>query len=164
MDTISLWKYSLKDKVLKKNFGGVFASDQLPRRKNKNKSFIVNLDPHHKPGSHWIAINFKNNVCYYFCSYGTPPANKNILSFIKRNSKSVEWSTSLYQSFTSQTCGKFCLYFLHRITRSKKLDLIPNHVMHNECVVKTFFEKLSESPDLHQVASKCNQGCKSYLC
>lgn len=143
MDTISLWKFCMKDPILKKEFGGVFASDRLPNLKHIYTSFIVNLDPHDKPGSHWVALYFKKSICYYFCSYGTSPSNLNIVNFIKRNSKTVEWNVNLYQSLTTKTCGKFCLYFLIRMCRSEGLDLIPNLVSYNESVIKRFFKRIS---------------------
>lgn len=141
MDTLTLWKLALKDSVIRKSFGGVFACDQLPREKRRFNSFIINLDQSHKPGSHWIGVYFKGNTCFYFCSYGTEPKNDFINEFIQRNAKYVEWNTSLFQSLTSTTCGLFSLYFLYRICRSQKLNLLPRKAKYNEKIIKDFAKK-----------------------
>jgi len=39
---------------------------------------VFNLDPHDKPGSHWVALyaDFNNGGIYYFDSYGKPPSKE----------------------------------------------------------------------------------------
>lgn len=81
MDTYTLCRLACSDKLLKKEFGGVFSSDTLPKKKGKFNAFIVNLDAKILPGSHWISIYFHENVSNYFDSYGLPPRNRYILQF-----------------------------------------------------------------------------------
>lgn len=140
MDTRSIWSLALQDPVIKHNFGGVFPSDNLPKYKKQFNSYIINLDPSNKPGSHWIAVYFGKNICYYFCSYGTDP-NENILKFIRHNAKYIEWNKSLFQSLYSTTCGLFCIYFLHKINNSEKLNLNPRNTTYNENIIKNYFHK-----------------------
>lgn len=60
---------------------------------NKNKKIsqfgmVINLDPHYKPGSHWVALytNFDNNQIYFFDSFGKKPKKK-IKQFINKIAK-----------------------------------------------------------------------------
>ena len=41
-------------------------------------SIVFNLDPHDKPGSHWVSlfVNLINGGIYYFDSYGIPPVKE----------------------------------------------------------------------------------------
>lgn len=49
---------------------------------------VINLDPHDKPGSHWVALysNFDNNQIYFFDSFGKKPRRK-IKKFINKIAK-----------------------------------------------------------------------------
>ncbi|GFQ86938.1 uncharacterized protein TNCT_2171 [Trichonephila clavata] len=139
MDSISLCRLACSDLLLRSKFGGVYASDELPQTLGSYSCFIVNLDSKRKPGSHWVAIAFRNNTCYYFCSYGSIPNNNNILHFIKNNSNYCKWNQYRYQSFVSLTCGQFCLYFLHNFVRKQSLSLLDSdNIEHNEKFVKQF--------------------------
>jgi len=46
---------------------------------------VFNLDPHNKPGIHWVSlfIDFNNGGIYYFDSYGKPPVNE-ICNFMEK--------------------------------------------------------------------------------
>lgn len=80
-----LCKLACGDRIIKKNFGGVFPCDGLAARRAGCLYFIANLDPKHLPGSHWVAIAFRKDIAMYFDSYGRPPMQKNILTFLRRN-------------------------------------------------------------------------------
>jgi len=49
---------------------------------------VINLDPHDKPGSHWVALysNFDKNQIYFFDSFGNKPRRK-IKKFINKIAK-----------------------------------------------------------------------------
>lgn len=123
MDTISLCQLACSDSKIRKVFGGVLSSDCLPIYRNNSSGFIINLDPHTLPGSHWIAIFFNDNGrVYFFDSYGRKPRNKNILNFMKRNAKMIFYNKVCVQDFYSVSCGLFCLYFLFCSVRNLKLN------------------------------------------
>lgn len=127
------------DTLIRKNFGGVFASDCLPKPKTHYSSFIVNLDPHTSPGSHWIAVHFRQKEGYYFDSYGLPPSDKNILKFIKNNADIIVYNKHCFQDDSTTTCGYFCLYFLFRRVRHLNIDdLSKTNKKRNETFIKTF--------------------------
>lgn len=50
-------------------FHGVYASDQIPQMQ-PNQYAILNLDPSHKPGVHWVAYVKGNNRQYLYDSFG----------------------------------------------------------------------------------------------
>ena len=83
MDTIQI-TCTLKDVP---SFLGVYPSDKLPGIVHRTGTVIVNADLHTKEGSHWLAIHLEPRLscAYYFDSYGRPPNDHNILSFIRRN-------------------------------------------------------------------------------
>lgn len=138
MDSISLCRFACGDKFIRKGFGGVFSCDTLPKLRNKFNSFIINLDRHTLPGSHWVAVHFKNEKASYFDSYGRPPS-KIILKFLKANSKKIEINKFCFQDFATLTCGYFCLYFLFNMCRNLTLNkLNKNNQTKNEALIARF--------------------------
>ncbi|EGG14756.1 hypothetical protein DFA_11016 [Cavenderia fasciculata] len=63
----------------RKGFERVIASDQLNLLEPKDKmSFIMNLDPHNKPGSHWVAVYIdadKDKSVEHYDSFGQEPTD-----------------------------------------------------------------------------------------
>jgi hypothetical protein len=97
----------------------------LSKQKKKNMiGVIFNLDPHYKPGSHWVAIfiNGKKRKIYYMDSYGDK-APRRIMRFMKtvkeqsmRYGKPYKIETSkLRHQFSNTECGMFSLYFIVRM-------------------------------------------------
>lgn len=163
MNSNDLFQFAHGDSLLSPVFAGVYACDQLPqKRKNKHKAFIVNLDQKHKPGSHWISMYFDSHKCYYFDSYGMKCQNIYILRFMHKNSRTIEYNETVYQSPFSKTCGIFCLYFLNHIVRGKKLDKLTNNKEKNEKTVCSFLKKqvlrFSYIPQINLI-----QNCTSLL-
>lgn len=139
MNTLTLCRLACSDPRIKKGFGGVRASDDLPSKKGIFKSFIINLDPKHLPGSHWVAIYFRNDVAFYFDSFGQRPQNRDIITFLRENAKNIRCNAHGFQNFNTFTCGHFCLYFLHQSHRNLKLrDLDPTNRKKNEHFIKYF--------------------------
>lgn len=97
----------------KKNFGGVFPSDRLPVSFTKPRSFIINLDPGYKEGSHWVAVKFDyNGKASFFNSFGGPPEG-NILSFIEKHAPNgYTYNPNKYQGNLSTSCGYFSILFI----------------------------------------------------
>ena len=116
METAQLRRAATRHRKVGPDFGGVFACDRLPRYADK-KSYIINLDPAHKEGSHWVAVFFDRTTgsVDYFDSYGLKPKNVHIIRFLKRNSVFKHYNLHTYQSPCSVICGQYSLYFLfHR--------------------------------------------------
>ena len=55
-------------------YGGVYARNRIPTiPPHKKIAFIVNTDPSHKPGEHWVGFYLTKSTVYYFDPYGIPP-------------------------------------------------------------------------------------------
>src|SRR3977135_695711 len=94
-------------------FLGVFALDRIPSVvKRRNVKLIVNLDTSRKPGSHWVAIMKKDNIGYYYDSFGrTPPPV--IEAWLDENCTSWTFNSKKMQSSRDKTaCGYLCITFL----------------------------------------------------
>ena len=99
------------------NFIGVFACDQLPVKTpiSRPVALVVNTDPSHKPGSHWLAAYIdKHNTATFFDSFGNPPErfSKSIVEFLKENCEDIQYQARQLQSLCSTVCGQHCVFFL----------------------------------------------------
>jgi hypothetical protein len=107
----------------KYGFKGVYSLDEIKKIPVSDKmSFIMNLDPSHKPGSHWVAVNIdskKDKSVEYYDSYGDEPPNQ-FLKDIKYLIKKINPDTYLKfkvnkiinQRSNSSNCGFFAMKFL----------------------------------------------------
>lgn len=165
MDTLTICRLACGDLNIKRHFGGVFASDDLPERKKKFISFVVNIDPKRLPGSHWIGIFFKQNTALYFDSYGRPPTNKNILKFLKRNSKKICYNNVCFQDYFSNSCGYFCLYFLWVSSRNLPMQGMSElDQKGNEAFIKRFANhNLKPSNCCASFLARGQQNCHALL-
>lgn len=114
----------LRDWRVRRDFRGVFPCDLLPNfvQQGVPHAFIINLDSHDKPGSHWVALYINSyGHTVYFDSFGAPPFKPSIHSFILRNSRTFVYNSMVLQSFTTQTCGYYCIYFIERMCRGVTL-------------------------------------------
>lgn len=122
MDTDQLKNVLSRD--LGSSFGGVYPVDLIPDHLISNqKAIVINLDPHYKPGSHWVCLYLSGNRVEYFDSYGLPPFSKNIKVFIDKNSKDIHYNQRRYQDFNTDVCGQYCVYFLHERHRRGPMAL-----------------------------------------
>lgn len=160
MDTITLCRIACGDKQIKNGFGGVFSADTLPKfRQNYNK-FIVNLDKSTLPGSHWISILFKDNIAYFYDSYGNIPKTKSILKFMKRNSTQIMYNPICHQDYFTTTCGYFCLYFLYTSSRNLSLsNLNFQNKSKNEKFIKTFSKTKLKYAKCCHTSHSISQSC-----
>lgn len=111
---------NLGKKLLGSKFMGVYPADSIPNiRSVNNKSIIFNLSKHTEPGSHYVAILFKNNAIYYFDSYGKKLTNVSIKKTLKRFQLPVFYYTRSIQDPDSIFCGLFSLSYLNAIQKKK---------------------------------------------
>jgi hypothetical protein len=99
------------------NFLGVFAIDRLPRNLEMSKTIkmIVNLDPAHQPGSHWVAIYRRNKKAFYFDSFGNEPPTT-VRNWL--NDNSISWTRHAKRIQSPQdkvSCGYLCVEFLKKL-------------------------------------------------
>ena len=105
----------LGKRYLEKNFfRGVLPSDHLPSKRVRKRpaGYIINTDPHTKPGEHWIAVVLqeggKNIV---FDSYASKQWGENIQNFLDRQGPEYHyWNVPRQTALT--TCGYHAINFL----------------------------------------------------
>lgn len=108
------------EKIFKKlpGFLGVFSSDNIKRMKNNN-SLIINFDKMSEPGSHFVAVFKKNNICYYFDSLNLGFVPTDIAGYLVLEDKIINLSSNI-QNINSSYCGFYCILFILSMNISEK--------------------------------------------
>jgi hypothetical protein len=142
---------SLTIKKLLKTFScfkGVFPSDMLPYKASLPINIIVNTDPSHMPGEHWVSISInKNGIGEYFDSFGLPPFKRDIIDFLEK--KCEKWSYNQYslQNIKSNTCGHYCvlnvIYRCQGLSNKRFLLNFNNNTLNNDKRMKNIFGNFS---------------------
>ena len=111
-----------------KNFEGIFMRNELTGKSSKNECLILNHDHSSNEGTHWTCLFVKDDVAYYFDSFGFDPPLE-IISYtsncIDRNSNSDP-----IQKWGQVICGHLCIYMLYQLN--------------NECSYWNFYDILDE--------------------
>ena len=142
MDTCQVNKTFFKNK----SFKGVFPCDQLPFATKFKLPYglIVDTDPASKPGEHWISIFVnENRHAEIFDSFGKPPSNEYIVSFVESYTESSCYSTVRVQHELSEKCGQFSIGFLKARMRgfsSEEYLSIFTHedLLQNDAIIEVF--------------------------
>ena len=94
---------------------------------------IFNLDPHDRPGSHWVCayIDLKRMEAYYYDSYGYEPCAE-IRRLLRRckeqGCKQIIWNDMRHQRKKSE-CGTYCMYVIISLLKGKTFpELCKNRV------------------------------------
>lgn len=125
-------------------FGGVFPLDMIPSY-NCNKIIIVNFDPSNETGSHWVSLYYNNIRNEYFDSYGYKSLKKEIT---KSLGKCYKFNGEQLQSFNSDVCGHFCVFYTIHKCSNFSLESIINHFTENlklnDEIVYSYVENISK--------------------
>ena len=118
--------------IVCKIFDGVHAADQLHNSLDRPMAMVVNTDPSWKPGRHWVAIYApkRNEPWEYFDSYGEPPNETLIKTFLKKKNYIINKKS--LQSPSSSVCGHYCIYYLVHRARGYTMDMITNRFTKDE--------------------------------
>ena len=147
MDTLEIDK-----KVSAPDFLGAFSFDELPTKpKNGTFTAILNVDSSNLPGSHWIAIIYKNSCFYFIDSYGRhfndgtfPKAfSTTIKNYFGKNC--YKTNTKMFQQLTSNACGDYCIYFIQEMTKKSfknVLSVFSANLAKNDTFVTEYVKKL----------------------
>jgi hypothetical protein len=103
-------------------YAGCYAADTLPEQLN-DTAVVVNFDKNNFPGSHWICCfktSLESEKLYYFDSYGVNPLigyklnviPKDIMQFLRKNAKQIQYNKRRVQDFGKNTCGDHSIYLL----------------------------------------------------
>ena len=112
MNTLQLQRFMLQDPYIRHCMGGVVAADELPLVVKKPSVFIVNTDPKHLPGKHWIVVYVDQNVCEHFNSSGRQP-NDEFSDYMTVQGPNYLYNTNRVQAIGSDTCGLYCLFYAY---------------------------------------------------
>ena len=139
------------DPQLSESFAGVYAADTLPKTppRSSPQAYIVNTDPHHRPGRHWIALWTDGDVCQIMDSYGLPLASHgtpHLQTWLRRHWPITEANTQSLQALNSATCGHYALRFLIERCRGRTfrhfLELFrPHDYVYNDTVIARWMKR-----------------------
>jgi len=161
MDSFQL-RYAL-NKLIKGIPNYVCASDQLQLVNSKQFAIITNTEPSVSGGSHWVCFLKRDNssTVEFFDSYGIAVKyyGHYFLQFISKFYK-IEQCFSQIQSYNSNVCGMYCLYFLYMRQQKSYNDVLKVFNLkarnNNDLIVRQFVANI-EFP----VFSNCEQMCWS---
>lgn len=97
------------------NFVGVFMRDTLSRKRatpRKRECWILNHGSSQTEGSHWTALAKKNDIAFYFDSFGKLPPPLEVIDYLGANTQ-LYYNVKRYQHYGTAICGHLCLRFLH---------------------------------------------------
>jgi len=120
--------------------------EQIDRGKKKI-GIIFNLDPHYKPGSHWVSlfINVKRKQIYYFDSAGEPipPGIKKFADEVTKQGSVMGVKFNFDQNYPVEhqygntECGIYSLYFIVHMLEDK----INSHYLKTHILKDAYIEK-----------------------
>jgi hypothetical protein len=128
----------------------VMACDELASYSIKSypAALVVNNQPAKQKGEHWVGLFVpkRNSPVTFFCSYGLDieSYSHHFSNFVKKNGF-VQIKKRL-QDFKSSTCGHYCIYFLYKLMKGCKLQIIyrrfSNNYKRNDFIVSRFVKNL----------------------
>lgn len=101
------------------HFRGVFMRNSLPKS-SFNKKWecgVINLDDTDGIGTHWVSYYRKNNMCYYFDSFGNLQPPQEFVDYIgaDNNKCKIYYNHRAYQTYSKVNCGHLCMKFLYEM-------------------------------------------------
>lgn len=153
----------------KRYFKGVYAADQLPLIVDSYPAaFVVNTDPSHKPGTHWVSFYFNaNGNGDFFDSYGKTPEfyNDEFKVFLDNNTGKWKYNKKQLQHISSVVCGQYVVYYLimkcrPNVDGSKIMSVFTKDKTFNDWFVKTFVNTYF----CHQLCFVGGQTCTPFVC
>ena len=108
-----------------------FQLKQIPKPSTLPATYVINEDPASKPGTRWVALYVDPyGYAEYFDSYGLKPITS-ITELINRISDSMSSQSQVQlQSFQTQTCGPFCIFYLIQRHQGYTLDQMIKRFSH----------------------------------
>jgi hypothetical protein len=98
--------------------------DELNKTKaTKEESIVINLDVSSGPGIHWMCLSTKNDVSYYFDSYGLAPPVE-VLDYCKSKERYFAEYPIQQDDEIEILCGHYCVYVLYKLNNGCKFGEI----------------------------------------
>ena len=116
----------------------------LKRLINKKKTklgIVFNLDPHDKPGSHWVSFfaDFDKNEMYYFDSYGIAEPNevRILMERLKQQAKFINKDMKIKvnhvrHQYKNSECGIYSINFIVKLLEGMSYDDYINNVIKDD--------------------------------
>ena len=112
-------------------------------KNDKNKiGVIFNLDPHDKPGSHWVAMfaDFdKENKVYYFDSYGykEPEEVTKLMNRLKEQAEELNKPCSILvnnvrHQYKNSARGVYSMNFIIKLLEGKTFNDVTNNIVNDD--------------------------------
>jgi hypothetical protein len=99
---------------------------------------IFNLDPHDKPGSHWVCafIDIADSAAYYFDSYGYPPPSEvdELLKRCKKQGIQHVYYNDIRHQRKGSECGMYCLFVIICLLNGKSFYSICSNIVKDDTV------------------------------
>lgn len=140
MDENEIRKIMSSNPLLKSSFEDVLSIDEVRLPVKRPASFIFNLDPSHKPGSHWVAVYYTRRGQYwYFDSYANSPPYELMRTYDYLR----EWTLPV-QSIFSNVCGQYCIFFIYLCSKGLSWHHVSNEMKYmNDIQVRNFVKNLN---------------------
>lgn len=113
-----LSNYDIRNLIMKlkiPHFVGVFMRDTLLKKKTGpriRECWILNHGSSQTEGSHWTALAKKNDVAFYFDSFGKLPPPLEVIDYLDAKTQ-LFYNVKRYQHYGTAICGHLCLRFLY---------------------------------------------------
>lgn len=118
-------EFCARDPYIRRVFKGVYSIDHLPELTSLPSSIVVNTDKKSGKGKHWVVVSVDAwSRGYFFDSYGFPPLQSALLTFMKENCDVWQYSSTPVQSIASVKCGQFCLFYLYHTARGQPVSRV----------------------------------------
>ena len=158
MNTLELQQALTNDPITEPYTGRVCALDQLPKRVTHRPTlYIVNSQPGHKPGKHWLALYFPRvGPAEFFDSLGHGPRyySWRLERYLKRQGGYYIYNKRRYQQAGTKTCGQFCYYYAHQRCKGRPMrDMLKDfdelNLNYNEEMVTEFAREWTLQQDMN---------------
>ena len=109
---------------------------------------VTNCDSHNGPGSHWNGWFITQSKIFFIDTYGRSPKDSTLPTayrlFVKN--KQFVFNPRIIEGLFSNTCGQFCVYFLHRLCKGDEwtdiIDSFNDNLAVNDRIVRRFVQRL----------------------
>lgn len=144
MDETQIASVLSRDDAITPMFYGIYARDELVTLRHPYpKAYIVNTDPAHRPGIHWVGLFFdETGRGEFYDTFGRFPFHKEFEDFLNRNATDWEWNHQIVQHPLSSACGPHCIFYLLLRARGFSMSRIVNtfssDLLENDQLVTVF--------------------------
>ena len=151
MEGTEFQKYFNHFPYLKNYFIGTFAIDTIPKSLKKDHFLIFNSETSDKKGQHWLCLYKEQKRLLCFDSIGIDMIKKQLLEQYcqLKGVTEIIFNETQFQLSTTDTCGKFVIYFLVQKSYNKDLnftelleEIFVDVPSKNEVVIQKFFDKV----------------------